>query len=78
MDKQLRGYAVAEADAFLSRCAATPGVLTAVPALSSYPPVGQPVTAEDVERVMFRQAWRGYAMREVDALLDAVVDALSS
>ena len=39
-------------------------------------PVGGPVGADDLERVRFPMALRGYRMQEVDDLLDRVVAEL--
>jgi DivIVA domain-containing protein len=77
----LRGYDVAEVDAFLVRCAHSLGPrIDRVPELRpllSAPRSGAPLRARDVETAQFRIRRRGYAVDEVDALLDRVAVALA-
>lgn len=40
-------------------------------------PRDSPLTAEDLRRVRFTTAFRGYRMAEVDALMDRLTDELS-
>lgn len=41
-------------------------------------PAGRPLTGDDLRRVRFSLAFRGYRMSEVDALLDRVADQLEA
>jgi DivIVA domain-containing protein len=82
LPRTLRGYDIAEVDAFLLRCAHSLGPgLTAVPELAGLlgqPPTGEPVRARDVEQQQFRIRGlrRAYDVAAVDALLDRVQRAL--
>jgi DivIVA domain-containing protein len=75
-----RGYDQPEVDAFLVRCAHSLGAGVAqVPELAPLtraPRVGPPLRARDVGQVQFRLVRRGYAIDEVDLLLDRVEQAL--
>lgn len=57
------GYRVDEVDLVANR-------------IASYLSTGEPVTVEQVRSVAFRMQRRGYRERQVDALLDAVVEVL--
>ena len=79
MRTTFRGYRQAEVDAFLDRCAAALGVRAAeVPELRGRGALasGAGLTPEEVAQVQFPIAFRGYALDEVDALLDRVETAL--
>ena len=69
--KEILGYDPVSVDIFLSRCLATPGVYRSTfPQLRGRIPSGLRVTAEEVAAVRFRKRWVGYAIRDVDELLD--------
>ena len=76
----VRGYDREEVDAFLVRCAHSLGSrVDAVPELAPLlgrPRTGERLRARDVETVQFPVRLRGYALHEVDALLDRVAAAL--
>jgi DivIVA domain-containing protein len=74
----LRGYRPADVDAFRDRCAAALGLHAAdIPELRGRggPASGTGLAPQDVADVRFPIA-RGYALDEVDALLDRVEAAL--
>ena len=77
----VRGYDRHEVEDFLVRCAHTLGErVSEVPELAplqARPRTGRPVRARDVETVQFSVRLRGYAVDEVDALLDRVAAALT-
>jgi DivIVA domain-containing protein len=78
VQRETRGYARDEVDAFLSRCLAS-GVDPALhDHLAKLAPAGAPVTPRDVELVKFNKELRGYSQTEVDDLLDQVALALAS
>jgi DivIVA domain-containing protein len=62
-----RGYKVDEVDAFLDRVEAT----------LSGEPVGSPVTADEVDDVVFRVRFGGYDEWQVDVYLDRVARQLA-
>lgn len=77
------GYSVDEVDDFLDRCRATlthyeTGGSAAAVSLAKSPGTGALLTAADARSVRFPTTkWReGYAMEEVDDLLDQVVNEL--
>lgn len=78
----LRGYDTAEVDAFLVRCAHSLGPrVREVPELVGLlcrPRDGEPLRGRDVETVQFRVRARGYAIEQVDALLDRVAAVLDA
>jgi DivIVA domain-containing protein len=77
VQRQTRGYARDEVDAFLSRCLAS-GVDPALhPHLLELTPRGATVSAVDVNLVKFNKELRGYSQQEVDDLLDEVAEALT-
>ena len=79
MRTAFRGYRAAEVDAFLDRCAAALGVRAAqFPELEGRGGLasGAGLTSQAVADVAFPIAFRGYALDEVDALLDRVESAL--
>ena len=79
MRTTLRGYRCADVDAFLDRCAAALGLrAAAIPELSGRGGLvgGGGLTADDVAHQRFPIAFRGYALDEVDELLDRVEQAL--
>ena len=79
MRTSLRGYSRSEVDAFLDRCAAALGLRAAdLPELAGRGGLvtGPRVTPEEVAEVQFGMAWRGYALDDVDALLERVQQAL--
>lgn len=76
----LRGYDREQVDAFLVRCAhSLADRVDEVPELAPLlgrPRTGAPLRARDVETAQFPLRLRGYAIAEVDALLDRVAAAL--
>jgi DivIVA domain-containing protein len=81
MRRALRGYHREDVDQFLDRCVATLGVeASRFPELRSRPTSSRrahaPLTADDVAGVRFRIELRGYALQEVDDLLDRVAAEL--
>lgn len=79
MRTALRGYRQGEVDAFLDRCAAALGRDVAqVPELRGRGGLatGAGLTPEEVAQVQFPVGFRGYAMGDVDELLDRVEVAL--
>lgn len=76
-----RGYDVEEVDAFLVRCAHSLGSrIDRVPELGPLRQrsrSGERLRARDVETAQFRLRLRGYAVDQVDALLDRVAAALA-
>ena len=77
MRREVFGYDRPAVDAFLARCLATPGVYrSAFPQLRDRVPGGERVTAAEVREVRFRPAVLGYSIRQVDALLDELEQAL--
>ena len=79
MRTTFRGYRRTEVDAFLDRCAAALGLRAAdLPELRGRGGLvtGPRVTPEEVAQVQFGMELRGYALDEVDALLDRVEAAL--
>ena len=77
MRKEIRGYDPVAVDAFLARCLATPGVYRSqFPLLSGRTPAGERVTPEEIRDVRFGTVFMGYPIRKVDALLDALADAV--
>ncbi len=79
MRTALRGYHRDEVDAFLARRAWTlGGEAFRVPELRSVQRLVQaePVDADIIEKVQFRPGWRGYAVPEVDDLLDRLTALL--
>lgn len=78
MRKEILGYDPVSVDVFLSRCLATPGVYrSSFPDLRGRIPSGQRVTAEEVAAVRFRKRLVGYAIRDVDDLLDQLEHVIS-
>lgn len=78
MRKEILGYDPASVDTFLSRCFATPGVYRSTfPQLRGRIPSGARVTPEDVASVRFRKRLVGYAIRDVDDLLDDLQQVIS-
>ena len=74
-----RGYRCAEVDAFLDRCAAALGMRASeIPELRGRGGLtsGAALTADDVAQAQFRIDFRGYALDEVDELLDRIATAL--
>ena len=77
MRREIFGYDRQAVDVFLARCLATPGVYrSAFPQLRGRVPGGMRVTADEVRDVRFGWTLVGYAIREVDALLDEVAEAV--
>ena len=78
MRTALRGYRCADVDAFLDRCAAALGTRAAeIPELRGRGGLSRGgLTADEVAHHTFPIAFRGYALDEVDALLDCVEAAL--
>lgn len=77
MRKEFRGYDPVAVDAFLARCLATPGVYRSqFPQLRGLIPGGERVTPEEVAEVRFPSVLIGYAIREVDALLERLQAAV--
>lgn len=78
---RVRGYDREQVDAFLVRCAhSLADRVDAVPELRpllARPRAGEPLRARDVEVAQFPVRLRGYALDEVDALLDRVAVALA-
>jgi len=78
----LRGYATAEVDAFLVRCAHSlgrrVGQVPELVGLTGRPRSGEPLTPQQVATVQFRVVLRGYALDQVDALLDRTQQALEA
>ena len=76
----LRGYAPDDVEPFLVRCAHSLGARVAeVPELAPLtgrPRTGTPLLARDVRDVQFRIVLRGYALAEIDALLDRIESRL--
>jgi len=80
LPSSVRGYLRADVDALLVRCAHSlgdrVGEVPELASLTGQPRTGQPLTADDVERVRFPMVWRGYRVDAVDALLDRVQQVL--
>lgn len=77
-----RGYDPEQVDALLTRCARTLGTRAGeFPELAAAgrSPVSdpRPLTAEDLHVAQFRVRFRGYALDDVDDLLDRLADRVA-
>jgi DivIVA domain-containing protein len=78
MRKEILGYDPRQVDAFLARCVATPGVYRSrYPQLRAVAPGGQRVTPDEIRDVRFDTALLGYRIREIDALLAELHEAVA-
>jgi DivIVA domain-containing protein len=76
LTKTMRGYAMHEVDTFLDQAVQELARLQAKQS-GEYAPSTPRLTPEAIQHKVFTKALRGYAMHEVDALLDRLADELA-